>query len=254
MTILAVDDEKIALERLVSAIKESQPNAAVKDFRSPKAALDFVQESPCEIAFLDVEMREMDGISLAKRLKIEHPSINIIFTTGYSEYALDAWSLAASGYLMKPITADKITAEIAELRSPIQPCNDKQVRVHTFGNFEVYLDGKPVEFQYSRTKELFAYLVDRQGALCTNNELMAVLWEDAVKESYFRNVRADLLKALPDKLFIRQWGKLGLQPGELSCDYYDWLVGKPAAINAYTGEYMTQYSWSENTLGTLRRV
>ena len=155
---------------------------------------------------------------------------------------------------MKPITAEKIAAEIADLRHPIKPHVDKKVTVHTFGNFEVYLDGIPVEFQYSKTKELLAYLVDRQGALCTNHELMAVLWEDAVKESYFRDVRADLLKALPDNIFSRQWGKIGMQTEKISCDYYDWVDGKPAAINAYNGEYMTQYSWSEKTLGSLLSI
>ncbi len=252
MNIIAVDDEKIALERLISAIRQSQPDAEVTGFRSPNEAIANTAESLCDIAFLDVEMREMDGIDLAKRLKLQNPKINIIFTTGYSDYTGDAFSIHASGYVMKPITADKITAEIAELRHPVVVPPDKRVHVHTFGNFEVYLDGKPVDFQYSKTKELFAYLVDRQGALCTNNELMAILWDDEIKESYFRNVRADLLKALPENVFVRQWGKLGLRTEELSCDYYDWLVGKPAAINAYNSEYMTQYSWSENTLGTIR--
>ena len=252
MTILAVDDEKIALERLVSAIREARPEAEVTAFRDPKAALAFAGENPCDVAFLDVEMREMDGISLARRLKIQRPGVNIVFTTGYGEYAGDAFSLHASGYVMKPVTADKITAELAELRNPLPALSGKRVRVHTFGNFEVYLDGKPVEFQYGKTRELLAYLVDRQGALCTNNELMAALWEDEVKESYFKKLRTDLFAALPPELFVRQWGRLGIVTDRLDCDYYEWMKGTPSAINAYTGEYMTQYSWSERTLSRIK--
>lgn len=252
MQIIAVDDEKIALERLAAAIKKSQPDAAITGFRSPGAALYSAEKNQCDIAFLDVEMRELDGIALAKQLKMQSPKINIIFTTGYNEYALDAWDLAASGYLLKPITADMITKEIGSLRNPIVPRSGKRVRVHTFGNFEVYLDGRPVVFQLSKTKELFAYLVDRQGVLCSNNELMAALWEDEVKESYFKKLRADLIAALPQELFVRQWGKLGIVPEQLDCDYYEWLKGTPASINSYTGEYMTQYSWSERTLSRIK--
>ena len=86
MTILAVDDEKLALASIVEQIKQLLPEAEVLGFRKPDEALEAVQEKPCEIAFLDIEMKEMDGITLAKRIKRLHPQTNIIFTTGYSEY------------------------------------------------------------------------------------------------------------------------------------------------------------------------
>ena len=57
-----------------------------------------------------------------------------------------------------------------------QPMKKNKVRFQTFGNFEVFIDGQPVKFKYNMTKEMLAYLVDRNRALCTNNEIMAVLW------------------------------------------------------------------------------
>lgn len=69
MTILAVDDEKLALASIVEQIKQLLPEAEVLGFRKPSEALKAVQEQLCEIAFLDIDMREMDGITLAKRIK-----------------------------------------------------------------------------------------------------------------------------------------------------------------------------------------
>ena len=85
--------------------------------------------------------------------------------------------LHASGYVMKPVTSDKIKHEIDDLRYPIQSVTNNRVRFQTFGNFEVFIDEQPVKFQYSKTRELLAYLVDRNGALTTNNEISNILWE-----------------------------------------------------------------------------
>jgi len=104
----------------------------------------------------------------------------------------------------------------------------------------------------TKTKEMLAWLTNRRGALCSNNELMAVLWEDDIKESYFRNIRADLLNTLPEELFVRQRGKVALRTELVSCDYYDWIKGIPEAINAYNGEYMAQYSWGEWSMDNRR--
>ena len=84
MTILAVDDEKLALASLTEQLAQVLPEAQIIALRKPSEALAAVREQPCELAFLDIEMREMDGITLAKRIKRMYPQTNIIFTTGYS--------------------------------------------------------------------------------------------------------------------------------------------------------------------------
>ena len=189
MTILAVDDEKPSLAAIVEELKQLFAEAQVLGFRKPTEALAAVQEQPCEIAFLDIEMKEMDGITLAKRIKRLYPQTNIIFTTGYSEYSGEAFSLHASGYLMKPIFPEMIREELENLRHPVKMESSKKLQASTFGNFEVYANGEPMTFHYSKTKELLAYLIDREGAVCTNKELMSVLWEsDEPHLSYILNI------------------------------------------------------------------
>lgn len=121
MKILAVDDEPLALEMLSDAIHQACPNAQVYEFSSPSRALESARRQPCDIAFLDIHLRGMTGVDLARKLKDILPSINIIFVTGYDNYTGDAMAMHASGYIMKPVTAQKIQAEISDLR--YQPSN-----------------------------------------------------------------------------------------------------------------------------------
>ena len=256
MKIIAVDDERIALEGLLDMISEASPAAVLNGFEYPEDALAFVEEHECNIAFLDVEMAGMSGVELAEQLKLRNPDINIIFATGFEEYRKEAYDLHASGYLTKPITVEKVKRELCDLRRPIP--NRKRMRVQTFGNFEVFIDGNPVSFKYNKTKELLAYLIDRRGALCTLSELQTVLFEDEVNhESYMKSLRRDLLETLESAgcgdVITQQRGKLGIVPDNLDCDYYNWCDGKRMGI-VWRGEYMVQYSWSEYTAGVLARM
>lgn len=259
MRIIAVDDEEIALENLESAIREAEPFAEVAVFDTGAAALEYVSENKCEAAFLDIEMNSMNGIALAKALKLKSPEINIIFSTGYIEYALEAIEMHASGYITKPITAEKVRNELDNLRFRIPEAPRGRLFIQCFGNFEVFADGKPVSFKYSKAKELLAYIVDRHGAMCTNGEAISVLWENNDnldgKAVYFKSVRRNLISTLKEfgcgDVIIRQRGSIAIDAKKVQCDYFDWLDGNAEGINAYKGEYMQQYSWGELRHGLL---
>lgn len=262
MRFIAVDDEKMALENILKEIGKAvgeESEHEIAGFRKPSEAIAYVEKSSCDVAFLDIEMREMSGLALAQHLKEINSKINIIFTTGYDEFAGSAFELYASGYCLKPVTAQKIQSELANLRYPVEEEKKNRLRIVTFGNFEAFVDNKPLKFQYNRTKELLAYLIDRNGALCSNQEIMEVLWEDNADfgkhSSYMKNLRADLfatlIRAGCEDVFERQRGMTAILPDKVDCDYFDLLRGKPEAVNSYRGEYMMQYSWSEYTHGML---
>lgn len=250
MRIIAVDDEKIALEALSNAIKAVVAEDEVISFRYPEDVIEYVKENACDIAFLDIEMAGMSGVELATELKKYNSEINIVFCTGYGNYRDKAFELHASGYLMKPITPEKVKRELENLRRPI--FEKKRLKVQTFGNFEVYLDGKPLVFKYRKTKALFAYLVDRVGALCTVGEIIGILFEDeSGREDYFQKLRRDLLMTLEEvgceNVIVHKRGMLGVVITEIQCDYYDCLNKKKDFATSYFGEYMSQYSFAEYT-------
>ena len=255
MKIIALDDEELALEGLMDAIRACAPNAELHGFSYAEDVLVFLRDHSCDVAFLDVEMAGINGVELAEQLKLRNPDINLIFATGFSRYQGAAFDLHASGYLMKLITAEKVKRELDNLRRPVS--EEKRIQVQCFGNFEVYLDGIPLEFKYHKTKELLAYLVDREGALCTNGEIITNLFGDDNHEAYLRSLRKDLLDTLEaagcQEIISQQRGRLGVVPEQIECDYFDYLNDKGKGKAAYRGEYMTQYSWGEYTNGLLGR-
>jgi len=259
MKILALDDSETALRLLTEAITAALPKAEVFAFVKPSELLEFTKDTVCEIAFLDIEVWGTSGLAVAKKLKDSNHKINIIFVTAYSEYASQAFELYPSGYVLKPVTKEAIKREIENLRHPVNTKYDARIYVQTFGNFEIFSYGIPLKFNYSKTKELIAYLVDRNGATVSVNELCAVLWENKQDTSnlraYLRKLTSDLYSTLKEidaeDIIIKKRGSISILPQKLVCDSYGFIKGDPGCVNAYSGEYMMQYSWAETTTGFL---
>ena len=250
MLALLVDDELLNLENLDEIVAKVLPEAERAAFSKASKAMEFIQEHPVDIAFLDIEMRGTNGITIAEALRTKNPRVNVIFCTGYSEYSLDAWDLDCSGYLLKPITEERIRHVLDNLRYPLQA--QPRVRFHCFGSFEAYCDGKPITFKYNRTKEFLAYLVDRDGAFCSMRELSGILFEDEEHKSYVNQIRLDLLNTLSalgvEDILQQTRGKMAICKDKVSCDYYDFLNGGPSPV---LQEYMSQYSFGERTCASL---
>ncbi|MBR6705562.1 MAG: response regulator [Clostridia bacterium] len=117
---IVVDDEMVILRGFVHILEDTLPNTEVYGFQSAEEALSFAKSNRIDVAFLDIELTGESGLSLGKELSIHNPRINIIFLTGHSEYAMDALEMHSSGYLMKPLTPQKIKNEIAHLRFPVK--------------------------------------------------------------------------------------------------------------------------------------
>lgn len=119
MLILAVDDETLMLNMLVETLKNvfSDERYVVMGFDDGKEALEYVSSSEESLpyAFLDIRLRGMLGIELAKEIKEIRSETRIIFCSAYTEYALDAFSVHAVGYLLKPITKAKIQETLDQI-------------------------------------------------------------------------------------------------------------------------------------------
>lgn len=126
MKILAVDDERLALQLLAETVHNVLPNAEIFSCSKVREVMDCIKENTFEIAFLDIRMRAITGLELARRLKDIQPKINIIFVTGYNEYTGEAMQLHASGYIEKPVTEEKVRREVDDLRHPITSENQMQ--------------------------------------------------------------------------------------------------------------------------------
>ena len=254
MRMLCVDDEPLMLKMLEMAIKEARPDADITAHKKQADLLEDARKNGCDIAFLDIHMRGMNGVELAKELKTVNPKMNIIFVTGFSEYAGEAMSMHASGYIMKPVTKEKIEKELADLRFPIVPKKNAKLRVQCFGNFDVFTpDGEHVRFERSKAKEVFAYLVHRRGSSCTTREIFAAIFEDEPYEKKLQNLLQtyiySMIKSLKkigaEDAVVRSYNALAVNPEVLDCDYYRFCELDAGAVNAYECEYMSQYYWAD---------
>lgn len=249
MRILAVEDEPVLLKQLTKRISEALPEAETVAFDNAADAIAALSQGEIHIAFLDIAIGSMTGVDLARHIKAVYPQCDIVFTTGYSEYAPKAFELGASDYLMKPVTAKKIEHALSQLRYNKQ--NESMVQglyIQCFGDFEVFYDGEPVAEFTKRSKELLAYLINKAGVLCPVAEIRNAIFQDST-DSYIRVAKKDLVKILSDigqeDILVKGWGVLGIDRKKVQCDYFDYLDGKPSALNLYKGAYMSQYDWAQ---------
>jgi len=116
--VIIVDDEKIILKGGIPIIKSVIPNAEVTGFTKPSDAVQYAKENKVDLAFLDIEMGMTSGLDVCQDLLDCNPKTNVIYLTAYMEYSFDAWETGASGFMLKPLTADGIREQLSRLRYP----------------------------------------------------------------------------------------------------------------------------------------
>ena len=260
MLIFAIDDERTSLRLLHAALEEAEPEAQIRDYPRGEEAVRAVEEGPLrpDFVFTGIQMSGQDGLRLAQRLRQLDPGIRVVFVTDHPEYAVDALRMHADGFILKPATAGRVGEELRYYAPDCSFTRDK-LKVQCFGRFEVFWQGEPLLFGRKQTKELLAYLIDQEGAICTAEEIAAVLWEDGTDigamKTRIRQLVSDLKAALAgiglQDALIRRRGQLGIRRDRVECDYYRMLEGNPDAMNAFRGEYMSQYSWASISEGRL---
>ena len=260
MVIFVIDDEEIIIKSATRHFTKLEPDATLMTFTDYKDALNAINKDKIipDIVFCDIEMPGINGIKLAGKLKSLIPDLRIVFVTAYSEYAVDAFKVEAQGYLMKPVSLKDLRKELDRVPTVYKPQPGK-LDVRCFGHFEVFFEGKPLAFQRRQTKELLAFLVDREGVLCTSEEVGAALWEDeldmTVVGQRLRNLISDLRSTLSkikmEDVLIRDHRQVAINKDLIDCDYYRMMNGDVAAINTFKGEYMIDYSWAEYSAARL---
>ena len=255
MKAIVVDDEIYMLETLQEAVCASPDIESAEAFSSCSAALTYAGEQPIDVAFLDINMRGIGGLGLAEKIVTLQPRCKIIFCTGYQEYAFSAFQIHASGYLMKPITAEAVQKELDHIKG-IEAI-EMPLTINCFGNFEVLHKGEILPFKRKKAKELLAVLVDRKGAGMTAKQICAMLFPDDTDDSknsaYLRQLVLDLKNTLKtigaEDVLRHDTPYYRIDTSLVKCDYLSFLeTGKPE----FMGEYMSQYSWAEETCAMLR--
>lgn len=261
LKVMIVDDEMMVGEYLEELCKRHQNVKIEKNFQSPVKALNYATKNDIDIVFLDIEMPEMDGLSLGKALNDLDKGIILIYTTGYEEYALKAFQNGAIAYLLKPYKEEAVL-EAIDKAAILVSANKPKIEIRTFGYFAVFYEGHPVTFSNAKSKELLALLVDRRGGEVTMEQALETIWSnrevDGNVKSLYRRAVADLKNLLNDiskgDILLGMRGATCLIPDEIDCDYFKFMTGDRSAINQYNGHYLMDYSWAELTNSSLTRL
>lgn len=258
MKTIFVDDEKDAISLFEHMVKNIPKIQMVGYFDDGGKATAYAKEHQVDLAVLDVQLRETDGILLGNRLREINPDILLIYITGYENYAMDAIRLHAAGYLLKPYTSEQLEYAI-ESAILLSKRPKRKIFIKTFGHFDVFIDGEPIMFRSGKAKELLALLVDRQGGTVNTDQVIGTLWENRPNDEATQNLCSKVAKNLTNELkehgaediLIASRGIRRVNKEIFECDLYNLLNGDLHAKKEFAGEYMLEYSWAENRMGQL---
>lgn len=116
--IIMVDDSKPILSDSLTVLEEVFPSAVITGFIRPHEAIDYAKTNQIALAILDIELGTASGLDLSRSLLEINPRTNVVYLTAYPDYSLDAWDTDACGFMVKPLTCEKVRAQLKKLRYP----------------------------------------------------------------------------------------------------------------------------------------
>lgn len=150
VNVIIVDDELPAQEELKNILKNITDIKVIKIFDSATNVLEFISKNKTDIVFLDIEMPHITGIALAKEIKQYNKDIEIIFSTGYSQFAIDAFELCAHDYLLKPYTEERVRFSISRLKKKkdLTRCTNKITKIPIWNKEKLILVNPETDIYY----------------------------------------------------------------------------------------------------------
>lgn len=252
MKVLVADNKLSVLKGMKRALEKALPEGSeVITAYDSDDVIDILKENEIRMVFLDIELSKIKGLELARMIYYLDDRINIIFVADNDKYAADAWemsSLNVCGFIRKPLTVEKVTDVMKNLKHPIH-----DLYIKCFGNFEVFYKGEPFSLGGENARKILAYLVHLYGSSCTMGELAVAVWENKIDEgnlgNQLRTHISRLKKALSaigmEGIIVKnEYNRIMIDTKMFDCDYYDYLAGAERAKILAKQGYMKEYSWS----------
>lgn len=184
MRVILIDDEPLALDLLRLMLSSYEDVDVVGSYTKAFDALKGIKKTQPDVIFLDIEMGQINGLELTELLMEELDTVEIVFVTAYSQYAVDAFGINAIDYLLKPIQEKRLSKTIERLREKTKEdygthILDNRLKVNSFGVFEV-LDctNNPLIWRTQKSKELFAYLWNKKERAVSKMLIIETIFPD----------------------------------------------------------------------------
>lgn len=260
MKTIIVDDDPTDIQLLLYEGQNLQELDIQGIFQNAVEALDYVCKNEIELAILDISMEGMDGVALGRELRKRRADILLIYICEYENYNVDVLRLHPAAFLIKPYTSEELQYAV-ETAYLLSKRKRKRIFARTFGHFDVFVDGRPIMFKSAKAKEFLAFLIDRRGGTVTTDQMIGVLWEDRPNDESTQNLCSKLVRTLQrelkavhaEEMLVVSRGNRRVDTDQFQCDLYDLLDGNQKVREQYIGEYLVDYSWSENKTALLDR-
>lgn len=260
MKTIIVDDEESAVKVFLNEADKIPELEIAATFRNGIDALRYIEKNDIDLAVLDVNLDDTDGILLGNKIRNYIPDIMLIYITGYEDYAMDAIRLHAAAYLIKPYSTEELSYAVESARL-LSKRKNKRIFARTFGHFDLFIDDKPIMFKSAKAKELLALLIDRQGGTVTTDQIIGTLWENRPNDVSTQNLCSKVGKTLEkelkyhgaEEILVSSRGVRRVDTDKFDCDLYNLFDGSKNAADSYIGEYMVEYSWAESRMALLEK-
>ncbi|MFD0589386.1 response regulator [Paenibacillus sp. GCM10027627] len=191
MKVIIVDDEYYALRNLKNKLEKIADVEVVAMYEDPATALEEINSIQPDLAFLDIEMPEIDGINLLGMMFKKRPEMDFVFTSAHHAYVSETLETKALDFLVKPVKYEQlyVTLEkIKKIRGKTGTGHNMEVRC--FGDFAVFIDGKLIDVNWrtKKTEELLAYLLGMNGKYVSRERIIHDLWPDLEMDKGYANL------------------------------------------------------------------
>ncbi|CAM5796635.1 MULTISPECIES: response regulator [Brevibacillus] len=286
MKAIIVDDERLALRRMEKLLKEQNANTPIHlmgSFQDPHAALEAAKQEKLDVAFLDIQMIDMDGFELAEHLLNIQPQLHIVFVTAFQEYAVKAFEMNALDYLLKPVHQGRLAVTLQRVaesagKTSVSYSSQKHMTLCCLQSLH-YLDQQGNEqylpWKTLKGQELFAYLVHYRDKTVSKQVLIDLLWPDydsvrsrtqlhtAIYQirKMIKSIGFDLEIKYKDEGYRLVWGDVKLDVEEWEALVRDapkvteeTLEQHLSIMAKYTGDFLEEhpYLWAEYEQERLR--
>lgn len=270
---VVVDDETKALERLSRLVGQTQHLSLAGSFSDPEEAMAYIVKEEVEVVFLDIEMPAVSGLELAEQIFEVKPDIDVVFVTAYDQYALQAFQVHATGYLLKPIALEDIEKQVTTIirrhKAKEQSSPTGQFHVQCLGNFVCYPQGpkrERLEWRTKKAEELFSFLLHYGGKPVGKEKILDTLWPEFEPEKAAQNLHATswyirnaLCAVGCDGMFLRKKNCYLLDMAAITCDADEFtaliehmvkgdssIAVMEQALTLYQGQYLDgrSYEWA----------
>jgi two-component SAPR family response regulator len=269
---ILIDDERPALNNLERLLKGYDQIEIIEAYTDVTKVFEKIKKEKVHMFFLDIDMPKMKGIDAAKKILEIDSNVQIVFVTAYNDYAVDAFEVEATDYVMKPIMKrrlDKTIERVIKRYKDIENDLEEENKISCFGNFEIRRGQQEIKWRTSKSEEFIAYLVHNRGEFVHKSKIIEALWPDKDEKQatkllhtnvyYVRNglksINLDQAITYANKMYKFDMGIIfcDIEEFDKTFSSYEVITSKNVdnlkkTLHLYKGEYFegNDYYWAMN--------